>query len=103
MDFIFNTIDKFVVRRFISTEDKRTMMGAKRENELLIQRRKDGGLTVPYRVIDNPAKLSMHDWDRVSSKRKSLFVGKTIFIWTLFRNTKFSNFISSMKNSFGFI
>ena len=52
--------------RFISNEDKRTMMaGAKRDNELLIQRRKEGGLTVPYRVIDNPAKLTNADWDRV--------------------------------------
>jgi hypothetical protein len=41
------------------------MAGAKRENELLIQRRKEGGLTVPYRVIDNPAKLTNADWDRV--------------------------------------
>jgi hypothetical protein len=32
---------------------------------LLIQRRKEGGLTVPYRVIDNPAKLTNADWDRV--------------------------------------
>ena len=38
---------------------------------MLIQRRKEsggaagGGLTVPYRVIDNPAKLTNADWDRV--------------------------------------
>ena len=41
----------------MSTEDKKSG-GARRENELLIQRRKEGGLTVPYRVIDNPAKLT---------------------------------------------
>ena len=41
------------------------LAGAKRDNELLIQRRKEGGLTVPYRVIDNPAKLTNADWDRV--------------------------------------
>ena len=41
------------------------MGGTRRENELLIQRRKEGGLTVPYRVIDNPAKLTNADWDRV--------------------------------------
>ena len=39
--------------------------GMKRDNEVLIQRRKEGGLTVPYRVIDNPKKLSPPDWDRV--------------------------------------
>lgn len=40
-------------------------MGAKRDNEILLQRRKEGGLTVPYRVIDNPQKLTNADWDRV--------------------------------------
>ena len=58
--------------RFISTDDKKGR-GEKRENELLIQRRKEagaaasagGGTTVPYRVIDNPAKLTNADWDRV--------------------------------------
>ena len=60
--------------RFLSTEDKKSR-GEKRENELLIQRRKEaghagnagggGGMTVPYRVIDNPAKLTNADWDRV--------------------------------------
>ena len=50
--------------RFVSTDDKKSS-GGKRENELLIQRRKEGGLTVPYRVIDNPAKLTNADWDRV--------------------------------------
>ena len=37
----------------------------KRESELLITRRKEGGLTVPYRVIDNASKLAPGDWDRV--------------------------------------
>jgi len=71
--------------RFVSTEDKKNR-GAKRENDLLIQRRKEvqagggkqlpvlildevsflaGGLTVPYRGIDNPGKLTNADWDRV--------------------------------------
>ncbi|QQP35385.1 Hyrax, partial [Caligus rogercresseyi] len=46
---------------FVSTEEKKAQ-GAKRDNEILIQRRKDGGFTVPYRVIDNPAKLTNADW-----------------------------------------
>ena len=33
--------------RFISVDDKKAMGGTRRENELLIQRRKEGGLTVP--------------------------------------------------------
>lgn len=47
--------------RFISTEDKKAQ-GSKRDSEVLIHRRKDGGLTVPYRIIDNPTKLTPDDW-----------------------------------------
>ena len=50
--------------KFVSTEEKRAA-GTKRENDVLIQRRKDGGLTVPYRVLDNPGRLTNADWDRV--------------------------------------
>jgi parafibromin len=39
--------------------------GTKRETEILIQRGKEGGLTVPYRVTDNPGKLTNAEWDRV--------------------------------------
>lgn len=34
----------------------------RRENEVLIQRRKPDNTTVPYRIIDNPLKLSPDDW-----------------------------------------
>ena len=47
------------------TEEIKAQAGLKRDNDLLIQRRKEQGLTVPYRVIDNPSKLSPQDWDRV--------------------------------------
>lgn len=50
-----------VLFRFVSTEEKKAL-GTKRDNEVLIQRGKDGGLTVPYRIIDNPAKLTQEDW-----------------------------------------
>lgn len=50
--------------RFVTTEEKK-QTGEKRANEVLLQRRKEGGLTVPYRVIDNPGKLTQQDWDRV--------------------------------------
>lgn len=30
-----------------------------------MQRRKDGGITVPYRVVDNPQRLTQGEWDRV--------------------------------------
>ena len=45
----------------MSTEEKRKQ-GAKRDNEVLIQRRKTGGNTVPYRIIDNALKLTSDDW-----------------------------------------
>ena len=47
-----------------SNEDKRAL-SSKRENDILLQRRKIGGLTVPYRVIDNPKKLTKADWVNV--------------------------------------
>lgn len=50
--------------RFVSTNEKKAQ-GCTRENELLLQRRKDGNVTVPYRVIDNPSKLTPQDWHRV--------------------------------------
>ncbi len=62
---MYNAKDILQDLRFISTDDIKARSGLKRENELLIQRRKPGGLTVPYRVIDNPAKLSPADWNRV--------------------------------------
>lgn len=62
-----------VFERFISSEEKKAQ-GARRENEVLIQRRKEitqaqaapgatpTTVTVPYRVIDNPARLQPNDW-----------------------------------------
>ena len=60
---MFNAKDLLQDLRFISTEDKRGA-GAKRENDVLIQRRKEGNLTVPYRVLDNPTRLTNAEWDR---------------------------------------
>lgn len=64
---MYNARDVLQECKFVSTEDKKTAAGGtlKRDNELLIQRRKEGGLTVPYRVIDNPSKLTPQDWERV--------------------------------------
>lgn len=44
--FLFLMISS--VCRFLSTEDKR-QHGCRRDNEILLQRRKEGNLTVPYR------------------------------------------------------
>lgn len=50
-----------VLRRFVSNEQKKAE-GAKRDNEVLLQRQKPGEATVPYRIIDNPTKLTPDDW-----------------------------------------
>ncbi|ETE60081.1 Parafibromin, partial [Ophiophagus hannah] len=60
------------ILRFVPSDEKKKQ-GCQRENETLIQRRKDqmqpGGttvsVTVPYRVVDQPLKLMPQDWDRV--------------------------------------
>merc|ERR1711973_722757 len=63
MGTMFNAKEILQDLRFVSTDEMRR--SGKRENELLITRRKEGGLTVPYRVIDNPSKLTNAEWDRV--------------------------------------
>lgn len=61
---MYNAKDILQELKFVSTDDKKKQ-GAIRENELLLQRRKEGNITVPYRVIDNPSKLTPQDWNRV--------------------------------------
>jgi len=61
---MFNAKEILQDLKFVTTEEKRAV-GAKRENDVLIQRRKEGGLTVPYRVLDNPGRLTNAEWDRV--------------------------------------
>lgn len=60
---MYNVKDIIQDMKFVTQEQKKAM-GGKRDNEVLIQRQKNGQ-TVPYRVVDNPAKLSPSDWDRV--------------------------------------
>jgi len=61
---MFNAKEILQDLKYVSTEDKRAG-GAKKENDVLIQRRKEGGLTVPYRVLDNAGRLNNAEWDRV--------------------------------------
>jgi len=61
---MLNTKDILQDLKYVSAEEKKRN-GAKRDNEVLIHRRKETGQTVPYRIIDNPTKLSTDDWDRV--------------------------------------
>lgn len=61
---MYNAKDILQDLKFVSNEEKRSQ-GCKRETEILLQRRKDAGFTVPYRVIDNPQKLTDSDWERV--------------------------------------
>ncbi|XP_046844194.1 parafibromin-like [Xenia sp. Carnegie-2017] len=68
---LFNCKDLLQDFRFVSSNDKK-QGGARKENEVLIQRRKEtvvngtaGNVTVPYRVIDNTQRLQPNDWNRV--------------------------------------
>jgi parafibromin len=61
---MYNAKDILQELKFVTQEDKRAS-GAQRENEVLLQRRKDGNTTVPYRIVDQPGKLTPHDWSRV--------------------------------------
>ncbi|GAB6023416.1 accessory factor associated with RNA polymerase II [Chamberlinius hualienensis] len=61
---MYNAKDILQDLRFVSTDEKKTQ-GCRRDNEVLIQRRKEGAASIPYRIIDNPLKLSREDWDRV--------------------------------------
>lgn len=61
---MYNVKDLLQDLKFVSTEDKKAIQ-SRRDNEVLIQRRKADSSTVPYRVIDNPNKLTTDDWDRV--------------------------------------
>jgi len=49
--------------KFVSTEEKKKL--DRRENEVLVQRRKVDNTTTPYRVLDNPLRLRDDEWDRV--------------------------------------
>ncbi|XP_053738979.1 parafibromin [Synchiropus splendidus] len=69
---MLNAKDLLQDLKFVTPEDKKKQ-GIQRDNEVLLQRRKDqiqpGGttlsVTVPYRIIDQPLKLAPQDWDRV--------------------------------------
>eukprot|EP00080_Pristionchus_pacificus_P021005 PDM81025.1 cdc-73 [Pristionchus pacificus] len=60
---MFNVKDILQDMRFMTTDEKKAA-GVKRDAECLIQRRR-GDVTVPYRVVDNPMKLTAEEWDRV--------------------------------------
>ena len=59
---MYNAQDILQDLRYVSSEEKKLV--CKRDNELLLQIQKSG-VTVPYRVIDNPLRLRDDEWDRV--------------------------------------
>lgn len=61
---MYNVKDILQELKFMTTEQKRAQ-GCARENEVLLQRSKEANTTVPYRIIDNPTKLTAQDWQRV--------------------------------------
>ncbi|XP_045468144.1 parafibromin-like [Harmonia axyridis] len=60
---MYNVKDILQDLKFVTVDQKKAG-GGKRDSEVLIQRRRNDQ-TVPYRVVDNPAKLRPSDWDRV--------------------------------------
>ncbi|XP_045397219.1 parafibromin-like [Lemur catta] len=69
---MFNAKDILQDLKFVPSDEKKKQ-GCQRENETLIQRRKDQlqpegtaiSVTVPYKVVDQPFKLRPQDWDWV--------------------------------------
>ncbi|KAI5642537.1 hypothetical protein NE865_05564 [Phthorimaea operculella] len=71
---MYNVKDLLQELKYVPVEQKKAE-GCARENEVLLQRRKGPGgehaqinaatITIPYKVVDNPARLSAADWDRV--------------------------------------
>lgn len=70
---MLNAKDLLQDMTFVPSEEKKKQ-GCPRASEILIQRRRDRmqqprgaelSLTVPYRVVDQPLKLTPQDWDRV--------------------------------------
>ncbi|TNN13564.1 Parafibromin [Schistosoma japonicum] len=61
---MYNARDILEDLRFIKSQEKQAS-GMRRENEILIQRHKSDGRTVPYRVVDQPNKLLLDEWNRV--------------------------------------
>ncbi|ELK26765.1 Parafibromin [Myotis davidii] len=55
---MLNAKDLLQALTFVSSDEKKKQ-GCRRENEMLIQRRKD------RRVVEQPLKLTLQDWDRV--------------------------------------
>ncbi|MFH4976785.1 hypothetical protein AB6A40_003494 [Gnathostoma spinigerum] len=60
---MYNVRDILQDMHFVTTEERKGTV--RRENEVLLQRVKDNGTTVPYRVVDNPLKLNDDEWNRV--------------------------------------
>lgn len=58
----FNCKELLEDLKYISTEEGKAG-GAKRDGEILIQRKKNPTTTVPYRITDDPSKLTAQDWD----------------------------------------
>ena len=58
----------FILYRFVSVDEKKRL-GTIKENEVLVQRKKDVLLnntnqtvTIPFRVVDQPLKLQPNEW-----------------------------------------
>lgn len=70
---LLNSKDLLQDYKFVSVEEKKRL-GTIKENEVLVQRKKDillngqmQTVTVPFRVVDQPLKLQTNEWNRVAA------------------------------------
>lgn len=63
---MYNARDLLQDHKYVSVEEKKAQ-GVRRDNEVLIHRVgvNSNGATVPFRVVENPMKLTHEEWDRV--------------------------------------
>ncbi|KAG8265773.1 accessory factor associated with RNA polymerase II [Homalodisca vitripennis] len=57
--------DRVTVASDAGSDEEKKRPGTKLSNKTLLQRRKDGGFIVPYKVTDNPHLLAPSDWNQV--------------------------------------
>eukprot|EP00633_Aureoumbra_lagunensis_P008929 CAMPEP_0197322050 /NCGR_PEP_ID=MMETSP0891-20130614/67893_1 /TAXON_ID=44058 ORGANISM="Aureoumbra lagunensis, Strain CCMP1510" /NCGR_SAMPLE_ID=MMETSP0891 /ASSEMBLY_ACC=CAM_ASM_000534 /LENGTH=434 /DNA_ID=CAMNT_0042814257 /DNA_START=186 /DNA_END=1490 /DNA_ORIENTATION=+ len=61
---LLNAADFMMDGKFIPTDEKKAA-GIKRETSIIIEKQRSDGLMQPYRIIDNPIKLSPKEFDRI--------------------------------------
>uniref|UniRef100_A0A5S6QYX2 Cell division control protein 73 C-terminal domain-containing protein n=1 Tax=Trichuris muris TaxID=70415 RepID=A0A5S6QYX2_TRIMR len=61
---LFNARELLENLRYASSEEAKSK-ATRRENEILIHRRRDNGTSTPYRIVNNPLRFTNDEWSRV--------------------------------------